>query len=58
MRFLFLLVVVLNVGLFAYGRGYFGVPPSETGQVPAQRSELNAQSVTLGTPVLNSSEGQ
>lgn len=52
MRLLFFLIVVLNVGLFAYGQGFFGTPPSEAGRSRAQRAPLNADLVTVGEPVL------
>ena len=54
MRLLFLLVVMINVGLFAYGRGYFGTPPDDIGR-SAPRVPINSEIVTLGDPVLNPS---
>lgn len=52
MRFLFFLIVVVNLGFWAYGQGYFGLPPDELGRSLAQRTQVNAQAVTLGEPVL------
>lgn len=57
MRFLFFLIVIVNVGLFAYGQGHFGVPPDQLGRSIAPRTELNAGAVTLGEPVLSPYRG-
>ncbi|HLU19950.1 MAG TPA: hypothetical protein VKZ66_08325 [Pusillimonas sp.] len=53
MRFFLVLVVLANVGLFAYGQGYFGVPPSEAGRAVNQRPPINSNLITLGEPILN-----
>lgn len=53
MRLLFLLIVVVNLGLFAYGQGYFGPAPSEQGRTPAKGAPINSDMVKLGEPVLN-----
>ena len=53
MRFLLFLIVVVNVGLFAYGQGYFGVTPSEQGRSAAQYVPVNSDIVTVGEPALN-----
>ncbi len=53
MRLLLLLIVVVNLGLFAFGRGFFGVPPSEAGRSGPLFSPLNAEHVVLGEPVLS-----
>ena len=53
MRLLLLIIVVLNVGLFALGRGYFGTPPSEAGRGGALKPPINSDRVSLGEPVLN-----
>ncbi|NYT70695.1 hypothetical protein [Pusillimonas noertemannii] len=53
MRLLLLLIVVVNLGLFAFGRGFFGVPPSEAGRAGTLFSPLNAERVVLGEPVLS-----
>jgi len=50
MRLLFLLVVVVNIGLLAYGQGAFGPPPSEEGRLRMEPPQLNPQVVTLGEP--------
>ncbi|SHH44064.1 hypothetical protein [Pollutimonas bauzanensis] len=51
MRFLFLIVLMLNVALLAYGQGFFGTPPSERGREPRQLSERNQHTITLGAPL-------
>ncbi|WP_199171698.1 hypothetical protein [Pollutimonas nitritireducens] len=51
MRFLFLIVLIANVGALAYGQGFFGTPPSERGREPRQLSERNQQAITLGQPL-------
>lgn len=53
MRLLLLLIVAVNVGLFAYGQSFFGVPPSQEGRSPARLSQLNAERIVLGEPVLS-----
>lgn len=53
MRFMLLLIVVVNLGLFAYGQGFFGPPPSQMGRSSVQRPPINSDLVTLGEPVLN-----
>ncbi len=51
MRFLFLIVLVANVAVLAYGQGFFGTPPSEQGREPRQLSERNQHAITLGQPL-------
>jgi hypothetical protein len=51
MRFLFLLILVANVVLLAYGQGFFGTPPSELGREPRQLSERNQKAIILGDPL-------
>jgi len=53
MRLLLLLIVGVNLGLFAYGRGFLGVPPGEQGRSPARFAPLNAERIVLGEPVLS-----
>lgn len=50
MRSLFLIVLLANVALLAFGQGFFGPPPSEQGREPRQLSERNQHAVTLGVP--------
>ena len=50
MRYLFLLLVLANVGLFAYGQGLFGMPPSETGREPRPLAQRNQHLVELAQP--------
>lgn len=53
MRLLLLLIVVVNLGLLAYGQGYFGVPPGEVGRTLIQRPPISTHLITVGEPVLN-----
>lgn len=51
MRITFLIVVVANVVLLAYGQGFFGTPPSEQGRTPhAALDQRNEQAVIAGKP--------
>ncbi|MGB6105318.1 MAG: hypothetical protein WBF88_15865 [Pusillimonas sp.] len=50
MRTLFLIVLLANLGLLAFGQGFFGPPPSEQGREPRMLSERNQQAALLGTP--------
>ena len=52
MRFLFLLVLLANVALLAFGQGFMGPPPSEEGRSPRQLSERNQHVVEFGPAVL------
>lgn len=47
MRFVFLLVLALNLGVFAFGQGLFGPPPSERGRDARILAERNAQALSL-----------
>ena len=49
MRFLFLLIVALNLALFAFGQGMFGRAPANEGR-SGPMFERNAQALTLGEP--------
>lgn len=42
MRSLFLLALLANFALFAYGTGAFGIPPSERGREPERMAEQTA----------------
>ncbi|HUH86535.1 MAG TPA: hypothetical protein VL003_00595 [Pusillimonas sp.] len=53
MRLLVLLIMVVNLGLFAFGQGYFGVPPSEAGRSAIKLPPINSDTVRLGEPTLN-----
>jgi len=53
MRILLLLIVIVNLGLFAFGRGYLGVPPSEAGRAPLMHPPINSHLLKLGEPTLN-----
>lgn len=50
MRFIFLLIVIANVVLLAYGQGFFGTPPAEQGREPHHLNERNQQAVIPGEP--------
>jgi hypothetical protein len=52
MRFLFLLVLIANVAVLAWGQGFFGAPPSEQGRQPRQLlQQTGTNAVTLGAPL-------
>ena len=46
MRTFFILLVLVNLGVFAFGQGWFGQARSEAGRSPASKaqSQLNAES--------------
>jgi hypothetical protein len=50
MRTLFILLLLINLGVFALGQGWFGPPRSEAGRSPASRAQvqLNAEAATIG----------
>lgn len=50
MRFVFLLVLIANVVVLAYGQGFFGTPPSEQGRDPHVLTQRNQQAVIPGEP--------
>ena len=50
MRSLFLIVLLANIALLAFGQGFFGTPPSEEGREHRMLSERNQQAVVLGEP--------
>lgn len=50
MRLIFFLIVLLNLALFAYGQGFFGVAPSELGREYRQFQERNPEKIKLGVP--------
>lgn len=50
MRFLFLLIVIANIAVFALGQGVFGQAPYYQGLQTNQPKEINAQTVRLGQP--------
>ena len=55
-RFLFLLIVVLNLALFAFGQGVFGQPPSNEGRSTRVMFERNAEALELGEPAYDMPE--
>ncbi|MFA7438644.1 hypothetical protein [Castellaniella sp.] len=48
MRFLLTLAIIANLGLLAYGQGFFGVAPVDHGRNPRPLSQRNQQALTLG----------
>lgn len=58
MRFLFVLVLLANVALLAFGQGFMGPPPSEEGRSPRQLSERNQHVLEFGQAVLVDKEGR
>lgn len=52
MRFLFLLILIANVVLLAYGQGFFGTPPSEQGREPRQlMTQIHPEAVAPEAPL-------
>lgn len=51
MRFIFVLFALLNVGLFAYGQGYFGPTPAERGRSVLLPPPLQADAIVLEEPL-------
>jgi hypothetical protein len=47
MRFLVVLVLLANVGLLAWGQGFFGTPPADQGRERRTLTERNEQSVIV-----------
>lgn len=56
MRFLFLLVLLANVAVLAFGQGFMGPPPSNEGRSPRPLSERNQHIVEFGPASLAVSE--
>ncbi len=50
MRFLLLLILLLNFALFSFGQGFFGIAPSEMGREYRQYQERNQKQIQLGSP--------
>ena len=50
MRTFFILLVLINLGVFALGQGWFGQPRSEAGRSPVSKiqTQLNAESAKFG----------
>ncbi len=51
MRVVFFIVLVANIGLLAWGQGFFGTPPSEQGRDPHFLTERNQQAISLKPPL-------
>jgi len=47
MRFVFLLLLVLNLGVAAFGQGFFGTPPDARGRDAVVLAQRNAQALQL-----------
>ncbi|TEA77855.1 hypothetical protein [Allopusillimonas ginsengisoli] len=52
MRSLFLIILLANLGILAFGQGFFGPPPSEQGREPRQLSERHQNAIALGVPTV------
>ena len=52
MRVLFLVIVLANLGVLAFGQGFFGPAPAEQGRESRLLSERNQFSVQLGEPTV------
>lgn len=51
MRIIFLIVLIANVVLLAYGQGFFGIPPAEQGRTPlAVVDQRNEHAIIPGEP--------
>lgn len=51
MRLLFVFVLLLNLGLLAWGQGFVGARPVDQGRESRMLLERNEQAVGLGQPV-------
>jgi hypothetical protein len=47
-KYLFVVIVAVNVWLFAVGAGWFGIPPAEKGRAVHALVELNGDKVQIG----------
>ena len=50
MRVLFLVIVLANLGVLAFGQGFFGPAPAEEGREARHLSERNQHTIQLGQP--------
>lgn len=50
MRVIFILIVLANLALLAYGQGFFGPPPAEQGRNPQVLNQRNHHAIVLGEP--------
>jgi len=48
MRFFFVLLLTLNLGVAAFGQGWFGSPPSDSGRDAYIVPQRNVQALVLG----------
>jgi hypothetical protein len=53
MRLLFVFVLLLNLGLLAWGQGFAGARPVDQGRESRMLLERNEQAVGLGQPVVH-----
>ena len=51
MRSLFLILLLANLAVAAYGEGMFGPPPSEQGRESRRLSERQQHSIAIGEPL-------
>lgn len=56
MRALFIIVMLMNLGVFGVGQGWFGTPRAEAGRTAANKilAPLNAEAAKLGPVQLQS----
>jgi len=47
MRFLFLLILIANITVFALGQGLFGPAPDKVGRQAASPKQINAENVKI-----------
>lgn len=50
MRFIFLLVVVANIMVLAWGQGFFGIAPADSGREPQVLNQRNQHAIIPGIP--------
>ena len=50
MKAVFIILILINLGIFALGQGWFGTPRSEAGRTATNRLpvQLNAEAAKLG----------
>ena len=56
MKAIFIILMLINIGVFGVGQGWFGTPRAETGRTATNRLPvpLNADAVKLGPVQLQS----
>uniref|UniRef100_UPI00333FCC8F hypothetical protein n=1 Tax=Castellaniella defragrans TaxID=75697 RepID=UPI00333FCC8F len=51
MPLLLTLAILVNAVLFAFGHGFFGIPPVDQGRDPRPLSQRNQTAITLSPPI-------